>query len=117
MMTATATAPDYAGEIGKYSTRAIDSAAVAGIVVFACKFLAKRYTAQLGPEDRYKLREVRENFLRRKLRLVFSDAVLDAAIFEVLAKVKEGGQIHRVTLYYLLAARFGKLSEFHARKY
>jgi hypothetical protein len=54
---------------------------------------------------------VRDHFLKRKLGLTDADQELDKAIMEVGEKM--GHSKNRVTAYYLLAARFGKLPVFH----
>ena len=62
--------------------------------------------------DKAELKTVRENFLKKKLGLTSSDADLDAAIAEVGQKLKSTRNKNRVTVYYLLAEKFGKLDQF-----
>lgn len=56
---------------------------------------------------------VRNNFLKKKLGLTDSDADLDKAIMSAAEKMKGDRTKNRVTVYYLLAAHFGKLSMFN----
>jgi hypothetical protein len=51
-------------------------------------------------------------FLKKKLGLTAPDAELDAAISAVGETMKADRTRNRVTVYYLLADRFGKLSQF-----
>jgi hypothetical protein len=53
---------------------------------------------------------VRTNFLKKKLGLDVADGDLDAAIMAVRDKMKGDRTKNRVTVYYLLAERLGKLS-------
>ena len=55
---------------------------------------------------------MRNNFLRKKLGLTNSDTDLDKAIMSAAGKMKGDRAKNRVTVYYLLAAHFGKLSMF-----
>jgi hypothetical protein len=55
---------------------------------------------------------VRDNFLKKKLGLTNSDAELDQAIKAIADKMKGDRTKNRVTVYYLLAEHFGKLSAF-----
>ena len=62
--------------------------------------------------DKAELARVRDNFLKKKLGLSQSDAELDAAIAAIGEVMKASRDKNRVTVYYLLAERFGKLSIF-----
>ena len=55
---------------------------------------------------------MRNNFLKKKLGLTHSDANLDKAIMSAAEKMKGDRTKNWVTVYYLLAAHFGKLSMF-----
>ena len=57
---------------------------------------------------------MRENFLKKKLGLPDSDADLDKAIMAVGEKMTGDRTKNRVTIYYLLAEQFGKLSMFRS---
>ena len=62
--------------------------------------------------DKEEVARVRENFLKKKLGLNSPDSELDQAISAVAAKMKGDRTKNRVTVYYLLAEHFGKLSTF-----
>lgn len=68
------------------------------------------FVAGGDPEE---VKRVRESFLKKKLGLTQSDAELDAAIKEVLERMKGVRDKSRATVYYLLAEKFGKLADFH----
>ena len=55
---------------------------------------------------------MRDNFLKKKLGLDKQDSELDQAITAVAAKLKGDRTKNRVTVYYLLAEHFGKISTF-----
>jgi hypothetical protein len=82
-------AEDWAVDVKKYASDA-DEKAIAGIEVA----------------------RVRDNFLKKKLGLNSPDSELDQAILAVAAKMKGDRTKNRVTVYYLLAEHFGKLSTF-----
>jgi hypothetical protein len=52
-------------------------------------------------------------FLKKKLGLQESDSDLDKAIKDVCEKMKAERDKPRVTFYYLLAEKYGKLGMFH----
>jgi hypothetical protein len=62
--------------------------------------------------DKEEVARVRNNFLKKKLGLTNSDAELDKAIKMVADKMKGDRTKNRVTVYYLLAEHFGKVSLF-----
>ena len=55
---------------------------------------------------------VREHFLKKKLGLAMPDAELDEAIIEICQRMAKDRDKHRVTFYYLLAEKYGKLAAF-----
>ena len=67
------------------------------------------FVACFGP--RQELDRVRESFLKKKLGLS-GDAELDEAVKSVMSRMKADRSKSRVTVYYLLAEQFGKLSSF-----
>jgi len=62
--------------------------------------------------DNAEVERVRTRFLKGKLGLTNPDAELDQAIKAVGETMKSDRTRNRVTVYYLLADRFGKLSQF-----
>ena len=62
--------------------------------------------------DKEEVARVRTHFLKKKLGLTNPDAELDKAIMAIGEKMKGDRTKNRVTVYYLLADHFGKLSAF-----
>ncbi|MGO3146436.1 MAG: DUF2853 family protein [Leucobacter sp.] len=60
--------------------------------------------------DSKELARVRENFVKGKLGIHAADAAIDEAIAEVGDQIQ--GHASRLTVYYLLAERYGKLGVF-----
>lgn len=98
-------------DIKKYVPNA-DSKAIAGIVRHCGIALQKRDSSLVSFTDREEVGRVRDNFLKKKLGLTNPDAELDAAIAAVGDRMKGDRTRNRVTVYYLLADRFGKLAAF-----
>ena len=101
--------PDWSVDVRKYSPKA-DGKTISGIVRHLGIALQKHDSSLVAFADKQETDRVRESFLKGKLGLKESDAELDKAIAEVGRKMH--GDKNRVTLYYLLAERFGKLSVF-----
>ncbi|MBB4039384.1 hypothetical protein GGR34_001026 [Microvirga flocculans] len=106
-------AEDWAVDVKKYVPNA-DDKAIAGIVRYCGIALQKRDSALVSFSDPEEVARVRENFLRKKLGLTAPDAELDQAVRAVGDKLKADRSKNRVTVYYLLAEHFGKLSAFAA---
>lgn len=104
-------AEDWAADVKKYAPDA-DPKAIAGIVRYCGIALHKRDSSLVSFSDADEVGRVRQNFLKKKLGLTQSDAELDAAIAQVGEKMKGDRTKNRVTVYYLLADHFQKLSMF-----
>ncbi len=104
-------AEDWAADVKKYVSNANDQA-IAGIVRYCGIALHKRDSALVSFTDKEEVARVRDNFLKKKLGLTLSDADLDKALAAVADKMKDDRTKNRVTVYYLLAEHFGKLSDF-----
>jgi hypothetical protein len=104
-------ATDWAANVKKHVPDA-DEAAIAGIVRYAGIALQQRDSSLVSFSDEQELARVRDNFLKKKLGLTAPDAELDKAIAAVGEKLKGERARNRVTVYYLLAEHFGKLSLF-----
>jgi heptaprenylglyceryl phosphate synthase len=105
---------NYADNVKKY-TSDVDTGAVDGIVKhlgIALRSKDASYVASTDPEE---MKRVRDHFLKKKLALTESDAELDAAVKAVTTKMKAERDKHRVTVYYLLAEKYGKLDMFKAK--
>jgi outer membrane protein OmpA-like peptidoglycan-associated protein len=97
--------------VKKYVPNA-DAKAIAGIVKYCGIALQNRDSALVAFSDKTETARVRDNFLKKKLGLTHPDAELDKAIAAVGEKMKADRTKNRVTVYYLLAERFRKLSLF-----
>ena len=104
-------AEDWAANVRVYSPAA-DDAAIAGIVRHCGIALRKRDSSLVSMSDPAEVARVREGFLKKKLGLALPDAHLDEAIADVGALMKDETFKNRVTVYYLLAERFGALDLF-----
>lgn len=90
-----------------------DETAVAGIIRYCGIALQTRDASLVSFGDPEETGRVREHFLKRKLGLTDSDDVLDHEIAAVGHRMNDTTFRNRVTVYYLLAERFGKLGVFH----
>ncbi|MBI1340740.1 DUF2853 family protein [bacterium] len=104
------TAADYIENVRKYAKNA-DEAVVGKIVRHLGIALQRRDSSLVSASDPAELERVREKWLKKKLQLTQSDDKLDAAIQEVATVMKEERAKQRVTFYYLLAEKFGKLKD------
>ena len=104
-------ATDWAADVKKYDAKA-DDATIGGIVRYCGIALRNRDSALVSFSDKAETDRVRNNFLKKKLGLTRSDAVLDAAIAKVGEQMKADRTKNRVTVYYLLASEFKALGQF-----
>ncbi len=105
-------AEDWAADVKKYAGNA-DEKAIAGIVRHCGIALQHKDSSLVAFTDKEEVARVRTSFLKKKLGLTNSDADLDKAIIAVGDKMKGDHTRNRVTVYYLLADHFGKLSVFN----
>ncbi|HSM95446.1 MAG TPA: DUF2853 family protein [Rhizomicrobium sp.] len=103
---------DWAADVRKYVSDA-DERAIAGIARYCGIALQKRDSSLVSFTDKEEVARVRANFLKKKLALTNSDAELDQAISSVATRMQADRTKNRVTVYYLLAEHFGKLSAFN----
>ena len=101
---------DYLAEVKRHVPDA-DAEAVAKIVRHLGIALRNTDASLVACSSKDELTRVRESWLRKKLALEVADEELDAAIEAVCETMKADRNKHRVTFYYLLAARFEKLAE------
>ena len=104
-------AEDWAADVKKYVSDP-DAKAIAGIVHYCGIALQKRDSSLVSFGDKEEVERVRANFLKKKLGLTNPDSELDTAMKAVADKMKADHTKNRVTVYYLLAQHFGKLSAF-----
>lgn len=101
---------DYLADVEKYAKKPVNETAVAYLAKTYQLVLSKadsRYVACSDAEERAR---VRENFLKKKLGLTDDDGKLDDAVKAVCEAMKADRTKSRLTFYYLLAERFGKLN-------
>ncbi len=99
-------ATDWASDVRKYVPDA-DDRVIAGIVRYCGIALRNLDSSLVSFSDTAELARVRNNFLKKKCGLTDPDDVLDAAIAQVGELMKADRTKNRVTVYYLLADRFG----------
>jgi hypothetical protein len=104
-------AENWAADVKKYVPNANDKA-IAGIVKYCGIALQKRDSSLVSFTDPEEVARVRNNFLKKKLGIAESDNELDKAIVAAADRMKGDRTKNRVTVYYLLADHFGKLSMF-----
>ena len=102
---------NYAADIAKYTSN-VDDKAVAGIVKHLGIALKSKDASVVSCSDKSERDRVRDSFLKKKLALTDSDKDLDKAVMDVCQKMKDEHNKSRVTFYYLLAERYGKLGAF-----
>jgi aquaporin Z len=102
---------DWAADVRRYAPDA-DERTIAGIVRYLGIALQKRDSSLVAFSDKSELDRVRSSFLQKKLALTHPEPVLDEAIMAVGETMKRDRAKNRVTVYYLLADRFDKLSMF-----
>ncbi len=102
---------DYAANVEKYAAT-VDAAAVKGIVKYLGIALQNRDSSLVAASDPEELKRVRDSFMKKKLGLTQTDAELDAALQDVMTTMSGERNKNRVTVYYLLAEKFGKLGLF-----
>ena len=105
------TTHDWTADVKKYTAN-FDTAAVSGIVKHLGIALQSKDASFVACHDKTERDRVREHFLKKKLGLTASDAELDRAIMDVCERMKAERDKPRVTFYYLLAEKYGKLSAF-----
>jgi hypothetical protein len=99
-------------DVGRYAS-SVDEAAVGGIVKHLGIALQGKDSSLVACSDKSERDRVRDSFLKKKLGLATSDSELDAAVQEICQQMTADNDKSRVTFYYLLAAKYGKLSDFH----
>ena len=100
---------DYAADVRKYTAN-VNEAAVAAIVKYCGIALRQPDSALVSATDPKELTTVRDGFAAKKLGL--SGEAADSGMRAVVEKMKGERQKSRVTFYYLLADKFGKLDVF-----
>jgi outer membrane protein OmpA-like peptidoglycan-associated protein len=104
-------AENWLEDVRKYAADA-DEAVVTAIVKYCGIALQSRDGQLVAMSDKKERETVRENYLKKKLGLTQSDAELDEGVLAVGEIMKADRTKNRVTVYYLLAERFGQLGLF-----
>jgi hypothetical protein len=103
---------EYTDDVARY-TDSVDEDAVAGIVKhLGIALRSSKDAALVACSDASERDRVRDSWLKKKLGLE-DDAALDADVMAVCAQMKEDREKNRVTFYYLLADKHGKLADLH----
>ncbi len=97
-------------DIAKYSSP-VNEAAVAGIAKHLGIALAGKDSSLVSCSDVSELDRVRESWCKKKLGLTDDDAVLNTTISDVCEQMSADKTKHRVTFYYLVAEKHGKLGD------
>lgn len=100
---------NYADDIKRYQPN-VDEQAVAAIVKHLGIALKSADASLVSCSSKDELATVRESWLKKKLKLTDDDAKLDAVIADVCAAMKSETRKSRVTFYYLIAEKTGKLA-------
>lgn len=96
-------------DIKKYAPGA-DSGVVAAMEKTYALVLSNPDARQVSYSDDAELKTVRENFVKKKLGVSDSDDAIDAVIKQIGESIP--GRKNRLTVYYLLADHYKKLSVF-----
>ena len=102
---------DYAHDISRYTSN-VDAKAVQAIVEHLGIALKSKDASRVAVSSRSEMERVRESWLKQKL--TDSDRDLDASLKAVGAAMNADKTKSRVTFYYLLAEKHGKLAELAA---
>ena len=100
---------DYSADVKKYAPNC-DEAAIQGIVKHLGIALKSNDASTVACSSKSECERVRESWLKKKLALAGDDAALDKSIKEVCEQMKGDKNKQRVTFYYLLAEKHGKLA-------
>jgi hypothetical protein len=98
---------DHAADIRKYTSKLINEAAIKRLEDTYRLVFSNPDSKYVACSDKEEVARVRDNFLKKKLKLESGD--LDEAIKNVCQTMKADRTKSRLTFYYLLAEHFGKL--------
>lgn len=100
---------EYVDDLKKYVPNP-DEKVVAGIVKHLGIALKSRDASLVSCSSKDELARVRDSWCKKKLGLSQPDADLDKGIKDICETMKADQRKHRVTFYYLLAEKYGKLA-------
>ncbi|MEM7749766.1 MAG: DUF2853 family protein [Pseudomonadota bacterium] len=101
---------EYLDDVKRYASNA-DENAVAGIVKHLGIALKSKDASLVSCSSKDELARVRDSWCKKKLGLGESDADLDKMIKDICETMKGDARKQRVTFYYLLAEKCGKVSD------
>ena len=104
----------YAADVRKYTRKKVDVKTVAGIIKHLGIAMQSRDASLVACSDKAERDRVRDSFLKGKLALTAPDADLDKSVEETCQKMADEPNKSRVTFYYLLAEKHGKLGLFES---
>jgi len=99
---------DYATDIRKYMP-SVDAACVTGLIKHLGIALKGKDSSLVACSEKSERDRIRDHFLKKKLGLAHADADLDKAIADTCQRMAKDQDKQRVTFYYLLAEKYGKL--------
>lgn len=100
---------EHLDDVKRYAANA-DEKAVAGIVKHLGIALRSKDASLVSCSSKDELSRVRDSWCKKKLGLSDADADIDKVIKEVCDAMKGDQRKQRVTFYYLLAEKYGKVS-------
>lgn len=100
---------EHLDDVKRYAANA-DEKAVAGIVKHLGIALRSKDASLVSCSSKDELARVRDSWCKKKLALSDADADIDKVIKEVCDAMKADQRKQRVTFYYLLAEKYGKVS-------
>lgn len=100
---------DYLADLKRYVPGANEKV-VSGIVKHLGIALKSKDASLVSCSSKEELDRVRESWCKKKLG-IDDDKAIDSALKEVCEKMKADKQKQRVTFYYMLAEKFGKLDK------
>ena len=103
---------DWAANVKKKYVPDANDAAISGIIRHLGVALRRADASFVACTDKVERDRVRDSFLKKKLGLALSDTELDRAITDICQKMHADRDKPRVTFYYLLAEKFGRLATF-----
>lgn len=106
---------NYADDIKRYQPN-VDEKAIAAIVKHLGIALKSADASLVSCSSKDELATVRDSWLKKKLGLTDDDVKLDKLIGDVCTAMKSETRKSRVTFYYLLAEKAGKLSALTSAK-
>lgn len=101
---------DWAADVKKYASHA-DDAVIAKVVRHCGIALHKADSSLVSFSDKAELDRVKKGFMTKKLEIT-DEAKADALLAEVEEAMKADRTKNRVTVYYLLAEKAGRLDVF-----